>query len=234
MKFSDEMINAYADGELQGREKAEFEQVLQYDSELQLAVENISDMKAQLHDAYHRVDIRHQVQRNTVTHRVAAYAALLVLVFASGWLGSDLMHGSTGTYLSSTFYSDGVKAGEQVNGKFVLHIGTHDHVKFKRTLDEIESLLVNYQSEAQPIELEVIANAGGLNLLREDGSPFAEKVKQISQEYPNVRFIACSNAIERLREQGIEPDFINAVQQGPTALDQVVRRMNEGWTYIKI
>ena len=86
----------------------------------------------------------------------------------------------------------------------------------------------------KPIELEVIANAGGLDLFREEASPYAMRIQQLSEQYPNVKFIACTNAIERLREKGIEPHLIKSVHRGPTALDQVVKRMNDGWTYIKI
>ena len=234
MKFSDEMINAYADGELQGGEKAEFEEALKNDVKLQQAVDCVFVLKAQLHDAYRGVDAFSPAQNDGFGYRVAGFALMFLLVFSSGWLGGDLMHRTDKVNQDNAYFAGGINAAQEVKGKFVLHIGTHDQVKFKQAIDEIENLLVSYRSETQPIELEVIANAGGLNLFREDGSPYVQKVKQISQQYPNVKFIACANAIERLRERGIEPKLIDAVRQGTTALDQVVKRMNEGWTYIKI
>jgi len=234
MKISDEMINAYADGELQGNEKAEFEETLKTDDELQQAVDCVRDLKVQVHGAYRDVEALNSLQNDVFKYRVAGFAVLFLLVFSSGWLGGDLMHRINETAQSESFFSNGVKASAEVKGKFVLHVGTHDNDKFKQTIDEIENLLVSYKNKEQLIELEVIANAGGLDLLREDGSPYVQKVKQLSQQYPNVKFIACSNAVERLRERGIEPKLIDAVHQGPTALDQVVKRMNEGWTYIKI
>lgn len=234
MKFSDEMINAYADGELQGSEKAEFEEVLKTDVRLQQSVECVRGLKVQIHDAYQNVETMSAIPNDSFGYRVAGFAVLFLLVFSSGWLGGDLMHSTNETPRVTAFFSDGIKSSAEVKGKFVLHVGTHDNAKFKQTLDEIEKLLLSYKNNTQSIQLEVIANAGGLNLLREDGSPYVQKVKQISEQYPNVKFIACSNAIERLREQGIEPRLIGAVHQGTTALDQVVKRMNEGWTYIKI
>ena len=234
MKFSDEMISAYADGELQGGEKAEFESVLEHDIELQQALAHVNGLKLQLHEAYHQVEVPAHVQHKTFGRRMASYAMLLVLVFGSGWMSGDLMHAPSSPVLQAALQAENMSSVSDGTGKYILHIGTHDNAKFKRALDEVEVLLVNYSQNKKPVELEVIANAGGLNLLRNDGSPFAQKVKQISEKYPNVKFIACTNAIERLREQGIEPNLINAVHKGPTALDQVVKRMNEGWTYVKI
>ena len=234
MKFSDEMISAYADGELQGGEKTEFESVLEHDIELQQALAHVNGLKLQLHEAYHQIEIPAHVQQKTLGKRMAAYAMLLMLVFGSGWMSGDLMHEQSSPVLQAALQSENASPVTDKVGRYILHIGTHDNAKFKRALDEVEVLLVNYSSSKIPVELEVIANAGGLNLLRNDGSAFAQKVKRISEQYPNVKFIACSNAIERLREQGIEPNLINTVRKGPTALDQVVRRMNEGWTYVKI
>jgi intracellular sulfur oxidation DsrE/DsrF family protein len=122
----------------------------------------------------------------------------------------------------------------QQPGKYILHISVRDKKKFKQTLDQAEALMANYRNTDQGIELEIIANAGGLDLFREDVSPYAQRVKQLRQRYPNIKFVACSNAIERLREQGIEPKLINSVHQGATAIDQVVKRIHQGWSYIKI
>jgi len=50
----------------------------------------------------------------------------------------------------------------------------------------------------------------------------------------NVSFIACSNALERLRSRGIEPKIIAHTRTGGTAIDQIVKRLQQGWVYIKV
>lgn len=237
MKFSDEMINAYADGELQGSEKAEFESALQKDAELQCALDDVVSLKAQLRSAYDSVQLPSQEQVKKANYRVAAYAGFLLLAFSGGWISSAMIP-QQAPVIETVYQEDGYSgiraASVQQPGKYILHIGSHDDAKFKYILDKAEYLMTHYQDDMQLIELEIIANAEGLDLLREDASPFAQRVKDLSQRYPKIKFIACSNAIERMREKGIEPNLINAVHQGPTALDQVVKRMNDGWTYIKI
>lgn len=232
MKFSDEMINAYADGELQGSEKAEFEQALLHDAELQQSVDNVIALKSTLKQAYANVELPVKPVRKTVNYAAAVYVLFLVLGFAGGWLSSDLKTDSLASLDEAGIQTD--IANVERTEKYILHIGSHDIEKFKHVLDKAEGLVSRYQDDLQLIELEIIANSNGLDLFRESASPYAQRVKQLSQKYPNIKFIACTNAIERLREKGIEPDLINAVHQGPTALEQVVKRMNQGWTYIKI
>jgi len=242
MIFSDEMISAYADGELQGSEKAEFENALQVDVPLRQALDDVLILKLQLKDAYKGVEPVASPQPAVTNYRFVAYMAFLIVAFGGGWISSDLMHAPGQVVGSASGQTSGIEQmGALVNGvagktgKYILHIGQRDNARFRKTLDEAEALMALYKNNPQGIELEIIANAGGLDLFREGATPYAERVKKISIMYPNIKFIACANAIERLRERGIEPDLINVVHHGSTtAIDQVVKRVNEGWTYIKI
>ena len=234
MKFSEDMINAYADGELQGSEKAEFEAVLHEELELQDALDEVLQLKRELRKAYQYVEMPVQKQKPSVNYRVASYVGLFLLAFSSGWFSGDLVHRTNSVGVQVSELTQAMSANTKAKNKYILHIGANDDAKFKSALDEAEALLVKYQGNQPLVELEVVANAGGLNLFREGKSPYSERVKRLSKLYPNIRFIACSNAIERLRERGEVANLITTVHQGPTALDQVVMRMNEGWSYIKI
>jgi intracellular sulfur oxidation DsrE/DsrF family protein len=234
MKFSDEMISAYADGELQGSEKTEFENELENDEQLQQTLNDLCALKVQLRQTYQNVRPPASPQYSRGNYRVAVYAMFLMLAFSVGWFSSDSMHTQHEVMAQAESMSPGMQVIAQQPGKYILHISVRDKKKFKQTLDQAEALMANYRNTDQGIELEIIANAGGLDLFREDVSPYAQRVKQLRQRYPNIKFVACSNAIERLREQGIEPKLINSVHQGATAIDQVVKRIHQGWSYIKI
>jgi len=240
MKLSNEMMNAYADGELQGAERAEFEALLQNDPDAQQALQDILAVKQQLAQAYRGVAVPAQGPSRSMSYRLAGYAALLLLAFSGGWLGSNQMQQNDAQPLVDARSLPPTNEMLQVSnvqsaaGKYILHIDSKDHLKFKTALDRAEALVAMYQAESHPYEIEVIANAGGLDMLREGETPYGDRIRQLSQRYPNIRFIACSNAIERLQEKGVKPNLIASVHQGETALDQVVKRMNQGWTYMKI
>ncbi len=235
MKFSAEMISAYADGELQGSEKTEFEEVLKTDAELQQTLDDLCGLKSQLKQTYQNVRPPAKLQYSSGNYRYAMYAVFFVLTFSVGWFSGDAMHTAPQNNLAqSNTVNPGMRVIAEQPGKYILHISVRDKVKFKQTLDQAELLMANYQNGDQSIQLEIIANAGGLDLFREDVSPYAQRVKALRDQYPNIKFIACSNAIERLREKGVEPNLINTVHKGATAIDQVVKRIHQGWSYIKI
>ena len=80
--------------------------------------------------------------------------------------------------------------------------------------------------------VEIVANEGGLDLLRSDRTPFADRIRELAEQ--DVLFFACSRAIERLQEQGVEVRLVPEANTHYSALDRVVHRMQQGWTYEKI
>ena len=80
--------------------------------------------------------------------------------------------------------------------------------------------------------MEIVANEGGLNLLRSDTTPYAQRIRQLAEK--DVLFFACSKAIERLEERGINVRLVPEAKTRYSALDRVVLRMQQGWTYEKI
>ena len=95
MKFSNEIISAYADGELQGGEKNEFEKVLHHDDELQQELDDFYALKSQLQNAYKNVESPVTQQYTSGNARYAMYVALLLLTFSGGWFSGELLNNRT-------------------------------------------------------------------------------------------------------------------------------------------
>ena len=92
--------------------------------------------------------------------------------------------------------------------------------------------LMNGPDATEARRVEIVANEGGLDLLRSDVTPFAEQIRTLAEQ--DVLFFACTKAIERLEEQGIQVNLLPEANTDYSALDRVVLRMQEGWQYIKI
>jgi intracellular sulfur oxidation DsrE/DsrF family protein len=228
-----EMINAYIDGELMGADKKSFEKQLETDSDLLRKVEEIRHTKMAVKAAYQSVKAPVSRINKAKNYRAVAMSLMLFVMFSAGWIASNLSYNLLHPEYSNTQVG---QASINVNGqgKYILHIDVKDEEKFKRVLAKTQELLNRYASYENGVQLEVIANAGGVDLFRRDVSSHTESIEALSAEYSNVKFIACTNAIERLEEKGIEPNLISTVHQDTTALDLVVKRMNQGWSYIKI
>lgn len=116
--------------------------------------------------------------------------------------------------------------------RVVLHIDDSDPEHFGQLLDYAENFLQEHRDKGAQVE--VVANSAGLDLLRVGRSPYEQRVRELSEKYTNLQFIACMNAIRNLRRSGTDVSLIDDVHTGETAIDHVVKRLQQGWTYKKI
>jgi intracellular sulfur oxidation DsrE/DsrF family protein len=123
--------------------------------------------------------------------------------------------------------------GRQENPQHILlHLDESTPETFAAVLDYAESFLAEHR--AHGAEVEVVANASGVDLMRVGGSPYEERVRSLSRRYHNLHFIACANAIRNLRKQGVQVTVLDPVNAGETAVDHIVRRIRNGWSYVKV
>jgi intracellular sulfur oxidation DsrE/DsrF family protein len=154
-------------------------------------------------------------------HGVAA--SLMALVLASG-----------GALIGYTCAERGAPlvAQQQESGNILLHLDQSDPARFAAVLDYAEAFLA--ERAAGGARVEVVANAGGIDLLRSGGSVYTDRVLSLQRKYGNLQFIACANAIRNLRNQGDDISLLNGVHGGETAVDHIVGRLQQGWRYVKI
>ncbi len=242
-KYSDEIINAYIDGELDGVEKQGFQSDMEHDASLSARVHALCSLKKTIQSSYQRVPfISRQPEPATgIRSWAQGIAALLLLCVGvlAGWLGhTNFNHEKS---LAGNTTSESTLKGIQLTpvnlsrpNKIILHIASDDNDRLRQTLEKVDTIIAQYKNTGLPFKIEIIANAGGINLLREDTSPYRERIGQLMQNYSNVSFIACSNALDRLRLQGIKPHLITNTKTGVTAVEQIIKRLQQGWVYMKV
>jgi len=241
MNYSDEIINAYVDSELTGPEKEKLKQDIRDNEELADKVHTICELKKSLKSSYGQIplpvsDDEERTGFYQINIKVAAVAVLFLCV--GYFLGINV----NGIQINDNY----VEQNDVVNGirltpvdfqqpnKIILHVASSDPKVLYDTLYRVDSIIEKYDTNKLPFELEVVANSGGIDLFRKDVSPYRNRIKQIAQNYSNVSFIACTNAMEKLRLKGIKPDLIAKTKTGVTAIEQIVKRLQEGWVYLKV
>ncbi len=118
--------------------------------------------------------------------------------------------------------------------KVLIHVSQTNAANSPETLDEIENLVRYYREQHQSARVEVIINAGGLDLVRADTTRFAERIRRMQRDYDNLTFAACQNTIDRLkREQGITARLLPGVTVIDSGVAQIMRRQQQGWAYIR-
>ena len=156
--------------------------------------------------------------------RIAATLSAVMIGLSAGLAGYHYGQNTmTGTSLA--------ELTQEENQRIILHIDASDPKQFESTLAYTEKFLNQHKNNGKA-QIEVVANAGGIDLLRAN-FPMSEKVARIMDEHDNITFIACTNALNRLRAQGIKPAMVKDVKTELAALTHIIERMNSGWSYIK-
>lgn len=238
LHISDEMINAFIDDELDQQDKLAIKQAMDADSELRSRIENLCALKKTVKQSYQQLPVvnsRSSANRGIAGNwmRNAAVVSIMTLGLLIGWLARGEYDSSEhGVDYASAIQLDS-QAPEQTS-KVILHVSSSEPARLDYTLRQVNGIIEKYTRHQMDFEIEVIAHASGIDLLREDVSPYKKEIMDVMEHYQNVTFIACNNAIERLRSQGIEPKLIAHTRTGVTAVDQIVKRLQQGWVYIKV
>lgn len=238
-KYSDEMINAFVDDELDSSDKESIKQAMAQDAELYASVNAVCALKKSLKQSYENLPGKYSsadsnlVAGPRVPWSQAVAAVLLLCVgLVSGWYGhSSIQNDPVSASIEGLQLSP---VNMQQPNKIILHVSSSSGDKLEQALFKVEAIIEQYRHSQQSYAVEVIANSGGIDLLRQDVSPYADRIAELMASNDNVSFIACSNALEKLRLRGIEPRLIADTHTGTTAIEQIVKRLQQGWVYVKV
>ncbi|HEY9149095.1 MAG TPA: hypothetical protein VIQ22_08775 [Gammaproteobacteria bacterium] len=234
---SEEQLNAYIDNELDIEERHQLFTQLGQDDTLRREVDELRQLRAALQHAYHTPPAapkssKRNVDRRGIKNGLAA-SLLLTLGALGGWYGNAQMTANQPYPLLSSARSDQpIPVPAQKN--LLLHLSSDDPARMAATLNYAEQLLAQHRNEGTDFHLEVIANDGGIALLRNDTSPYAHRIAALLDEYDNVTFLACANALRNLRQRGVTVELIPGVRSDDTAIDKITNRIKGGWHYLKV
>ena len=232
-KYSDEKLHMFIDDEMNSSDRARMMEAISKDEQLSNRVCELVQLKDAVRLAYCEPPASsHPATRNgsgTPSSWLNAVAAALLLAVGAtgGWLLYPQLANMQGPEIVAT-------APQQQTEKVILHISKSDPKQFSAALAYAEEFLEEHSSGNNQID--VVAHAGGLDLMRSDISPLKEQIISLMDKYDNIHFIACAGAIKMFTQKnGVAPDIIQGVGTDDTAFDHIVGRLQTGgWKYIKI
>lgn len=235
---SQEELHAYLDGELAPAEAERVVAALAADAALREEACALRALREQLRLAY-AVPPRATRRAPAVAPCPAirwphALAAMLLLCagIALGWLGHGWRQEGADAPGWDTVRAPRIAADPL---RLVLHVGDFDPARIDALLTESAARLAAAERGGEPLRIEILANSGGLDLLRVAATRHAADLARLRRDYP-ARFslVACGQGLQRVRETGGDARLLPGVVVAPSALDQVIRRLGEGWSYRRI
>ncbi len=233
--FSEEAINSYVDNQLTPEEKIRFYQELEQDSAVAQYACRLRSLREMVQDAYNPSTLPPPSSQRQQRKKLSCYgiaAALLMFVVGAcvGWFsrgGLPEQHMATATPAS---WNTPVARAHNV----LLHISDDDPQHFRTAMAEAKQMLARAHAQGVALHLEILTNDSGLDLLRTSLSPYRQEIAQLARRYPNVAFLACGKTLQHLRERGVHYRLLPQAKVVPSALDEIVQRMESGWVYVRV
>lgn len=237
MPITDETLNAFVDQQLTPSEMGEVFEALKHDPDLAKRSCEIRQLKSMVKHAYDGVEpsqpAKWEASRNWGVRALAA-SLLLGLGGMIGWT----MHPS-GSILPSTLANSGQfiqasLASESKENRIILHLDSDKPERMAAVLDYADQILDNASKEGVNAQLEIVANSYGLNLLRAGYTPHLARINALAGKHANLSFIACGQTVARFKREGQDVQLIEQAKMAPSAIGEVVSKLKEGWTYIRV
>jgi intracellular sulfur oxidation DsrE/DsrF family protein len=135
------------------------------------------------------------------------------------------------------FLAAALPAGAQpVDGvhRLALYITEADLAKMNAVLDIAANVSRHYSGVGEEVEIEVVAFADGLHMLRADTSPVHERLSNFMQSMVNVTFQACGNTLDTMeRNEGARPPLIEGTETVQTGVARLLELEEAGWTLVR-
>lgn len=230
---SDEYLNAFIDGQLSEADQSRVFGLIKEDDSLKARVCELRDLKELVRHGYRLPAQPNSTCRGRLTLFGQAVAAVLLLAVgaAGGWVAHAFGGPGDLNRLIQNVQRDTDVADPS---QFIVQVGSSDPVRLKNALDETENLLESSRRNGRSLQVEIIANGSGVDLLRADTSPFAQRIGAMKKEYPNLDFLACGQTLKKLREAGIDVQLLPNTGVATSAADQITRRLKQKWAYLRV
>ncbi len=237
--ISVEHLNAFVDNQLDPDEKSEMFEQLGQDDKLKEQVCKLRELKEMVQHAYPMPPARKKLPARILpcTRSMQSLAACLLMLLiggASGWVvagGHDTKSTAKMVRLLQTIQGSVIVAEPD---KIIVQVSNSNPVRLKTALDETENLLQNYKLAHRTLKVAIIANESGVDLLRTDVSPFAERLKMMKAKYPSIEFLVCNQTIGKLRKAGVIVRLFPNTLIASSALEEINKRLLLGWDYVRV
>ena len=118
-------------------------------------------------------------------------------------------------------------AREKKMHRVVFEVTTEGESQWEAMLNNVENLQKAFGKES--VEIEVVAHGKGLGLLKKTNTGLKERIASIASS--QVRFVACENTMRHMQVK--KEDLLPEGGTVDSGVAEVVRKQEEGWSYIK-
>jgi intracellular sulfur oxidation DsrE/DsrF family protein len=239
--ISDETLHAFVDGELDVADSEALTARLRGDPTLAQRVCTLRSLQSMVRLAYAEPPVAvgaqpQRLQRRHLMQRCAFGCLVLFAGLSGGWaLRSMEMQTASALQAPAASGYQAVSLTREVDpNRVLLHLDSAAPGRMQAALDQAERLLDEAEREGRAMQLEIVANSHGINLMRAGVSPHAARMARMTERHANLQWVACNQTIARFTSEGQKVELLPAARVAPTAIGEIVTRLQQGWTYVRV
>ena len=220
-------LHALADGQLDAEQTRYVLAQVETDLELQKELCEIQRIKHLVKSAYPLPALTRQpVRRTQVWQQAAMYLLVFGLIF--------LADAGSSHYAPKLWQPEGLtlENAAAYDDRFIVFLDSHEPAKLEKALVKAENLA--QQVAPKDGSVYVVTSAEGIDLLRLGTTRHEGRILQMSEQYPHLKFVACSNTLYSFKQRNELVELVNDTEVAPSAVEFVVNHMRDGWRYIAI
>jgi intracellular sulfur oxidation DsrE/DsrF family protein len=239
--ITEDKLNLFIDEQLDTDEMDEIHEALLDNKELREQVCQLKAVRELIGYAYSEVppsSYEHSNRKRSglIIGRAIAASVTLVVGVVVGWSTYEYSPNAIQAISAENtfqYVANHVKA-ERGKRKIVLHIDSSDLQVVNAALNEADQLLATYHKANTPIELDIITNKAGIDILRPGVSPYISRIKKLIDNNDEVAIYACNRSIAKaLKKEGVDIVLMPEVTKDKSARELIPQRLEKGWVYIK-
>lgn len=239
-QYSDEHLNAFIDGELDAFEKAEILNAVRHDAELSRRICKLQKLHNLVQLSYQSIEIpeRHKttgdLAQSVKFKWFAAASFFLAIGTIAGWISHQTINPGNLVDIAQVTHNPNA-ANNAEHWRLMLHVSTANPNRLNLVLNEAETLLEEYAKSSRKLELEILANSEGLALVTDNGKGYNKRLQKLQYKYENLAVLVCGQTLKKVqRTHGKKLKLLPNANVVSSAINQIVKRQQNGWSYIRI
>lgn len=246
---SDEILNAFVDGEFSPEDRLNTLQFIAANERLSREICDRVQLKELVGLAY-RPDVLPKSRGaglngsralffgagKLAAAGIAGVALLLVFLLAVQH-EADVWSKATDPVVASAEYSSlllpaSLSASER---RVLLHVTDLGVGDADTLFNDIEFLFEDARQNGRNLFIQVVIHGDSMDLVRADLSPFSLRIRELVETYPGLRLTACGQSRAQIsRGQGRPMELLPWVEEVESGIREAALKQLEGWAYIRL
>lgn len=236
--ISDEMLNAFIDGELDTKEHTSILARLEHDNNLADRLNKLRYLKELVFAARPTNNNTKTINLKLPVNRMVyscSTAAMIITLIAGLFLWVTLITPHP-TVLADVKINKIIKEhDDKQEVKVVIHFTKDEHMAINTLLDQAELLAGLNHKLGKPVRVKLIANGKGLTAFRQGHSAHQTRISTLLHKYDNLLFIACQKTMQTIyKNNNKRVSLLPGIVSIESGNDEVALRRKQGWSYLTI